>query len=103
MAAIRSAMPSMMVNFFWLQEKRFSSMFARSLSKVAKDNFPFALFAYLRVLSVKAYYFLRHLEQPGGAHAAADAHRAHHQPRPAPLAFDQRVPDHPRPRHAVGM
>ena len=43
------------------------------------------------------------LEQAGRAHAAADAHRADNEPGAAPLPFDQRVPDHARPRHAVGM
>src|SRR5690242_15521088 len=44
-----------------------------------------------------------HLEQPGGAHAAADAHRADDELRAAPPALDQRVPDHARPGHAVRM
>src|ERR1700723_3706637 len=35
---------------------------------------------------------LRHLEQPGRAHTAADAHGGHHVLDPATLAFDQRMP-----------
>src|SRR5579872_646887 len=46
---------------------------------------------------------LGNLEQAGGTHAAADAHRADDELGAAPLSFDQRVPDHPRPRHAIGM
>ena len=47
--------------------------------------------------------FSQHLEQPGRAHAAADAHCDDDLARAAPLALDQRVADHARARHAVGM
>src|SRR5882762_10113588 len=53
--------------------------------------------------ALKRSFPLRHLEQPGGAHAAADAHRADDEAGATALSLDQRVPDHPRPRHAVGM
>src|SRR5713101_1776181 len=53
--------------------------------------------------AVNRSFPLRHLEQAGGAHAAADAHRADDELGAPPLALDQCVPDHPRPRHAVGM
>ena len=43
------------------------------------------------------------LEQPGGTHAAADAHGDHHQLRAAALAFDQRMAHEPRARHAIRM
>src|SRR5215510_12561235 len=43
------------------------------------------------------------LEQPRGAHAAADAHGNHGELRAAPLAFDQRVAGEPRARHAIRM
>src|SRR3954451_9669861 len=42
-------------------------------------------------------------KQPRRPHAAADAHRHHHQLRAAALAFDERVADQARTRHAVGM
>ena len=41
--------------------------------------------------------------KPGGAHAAADAHRDDDVLDAAALAFDERVADEPRARHAVGM
>ena len=40
----------------------------------------------------------RDLEQPGRAHAAADAHRHHDVAHAAPLALDQRVADQARAR-----
>src|SRR6185295_14444158 len=43
------------------------------------------------------------LEQPRGAHAAADAHGDHHVLRAAAPALDQRVAGEARARHAVGM
>src|SRR5690606_7450417 len=46
---------------------------------------------------------LQHLEQAGGAHAAADAHRADHELGVAALALDQRVADVTRTGHALGM
>src|SRR5687767_12892253 len=50
-----------------------------------------------------AYLISGHLEKTGGAHAAADAHRHHHELRAAALALDQRVPGEARAGHAVGM
>src|SRR5689334_20320441 len=46
---------------------------------------------------------LQHLEQAGGAHAAADAHGDDGILRLAAAAFDQRVAGQARARHAVGM
>src|SRR6185369_9308389 len=46
---------------------------------------------------------LKHLEQPGSAHAATDTHGDDDVFRPAALAFDQRVAGHSRAAHAVGM
>src|SRR5215208_2028554 len=45
----------------------------------------------------------RHLEQPGGAHAAADAHRADDVLGAAALALDEGVADHAGAAHAVGV
>ena len=38
---------------------------------------------------------LNYLEQPGSAHAAADAHRAYHEFRVAPFSLDQCMTDKP--------
>src|SRR6185436_3382763 len=48
-------------------------------------------------------YGLDHLEEPGGAHAAADAHRHHYELDTAALAFDQRMPDQAAAGHTIGM
>src|SRR5262245_59372166 len=44
-----------------------------------------------------------YFEQARRAHAAADAHRHHHQLGAAALALDQRVADEARAAHAVGV
>src|SRR6202162_4217653 len=44
-----------------------------------------------------------HLEQAGGALAAADAHVDHHQPRAAAPAFDERVSRQARAADAIRM
>src|ERR1700744_3731616 len=46
---------------------------------------------------------LQHLEQPRGAHAAADAHGDDSILGLAAAAFHQRVTGQPRARHAPGM
>src|SRR6266850_2864790 len=46
---------------------------------------------------------LHDFEQPGGTHAAADAHRDDYVSCLAPAALDQRVADEARARHAVGV
>src|SRR6185312_3613193 len=46
---------------------------------------------------------VRELDQPGSAHAAADAHRHHAVFGLAPLTFEQDVAGHARARHAIGM
>src|ERR1700742_471231 len=45
----------------------------------------------------------RDFEQAGGAHAAADAHGDDDVTHLAPFALDERVPDHARAAHAVGV
>src|SRR5437868_1059691 len=45
----------------------------------------------------------KHLEEPGGAHAAADAHGYNEPTHAAPFALDQRMADHARARHPVGV
>src|SRR5215203_187245 len=44
---------------------------------------------------------MHHLEQAGGAHAAADAHGADDVFRALAAALDEGVPDHPGSRHAI--
>ena len=44
-----------------------------------------------------------HVEEPGRAHAAADAHRDDDVPDAAAPSLEQRVPDKPRAAHAVGV
>src|SRR5271166_4677738 len=46
---------------------------------------------------------LRHLEQPSRALTTANAHRYHDEFCAPSLALDQRVPGHPRARHAIRM
>src|SRR5947209_3717352 len=46
---------------------------------------------------------LQDLEEPGRAHAAADAHRDDDITNSAALTFDQRVTDHARAGHPVRM
>src|SRR5688572_20183052 len=53
------------------------------------------MFAYLAISG--------HLEKSGSAHAAADAHRHHHELRAAALALDQRMAGEARARHPVRM
>src|SRR4051812_26442707 len=48
-------------------------------------------------------FFSNHFEKTRRAHAAADAHRHHHQLRLAALAFDERMADEARAAHPVGM
>src|SRR5947208_1260111 len=52
---------------------------------------------------LKRSFPLSDLEQTGGAHPTTDAHRADHKLGTAALPLNQRMPDHPRPRHAIGM
>src|SRR5947208_1242616 len=44
-----------------------------------------------------------YFEHPGGAHAAANAHRHHHVLRTAAFALDERMAGEARAAHAVGM
>src|SRR5258708_2538727 len=46
---------------------------------------------------------LHDLEQAGGAHAGADAHRHHAVLGLAPAAFNKKVAGHAGARHTVGM
>src|SRR5437879_9550252 len=88
------------------------SLLARSASKIRAAGSFIARFARdgcLRVLCVSLASFalklslLRHLEEAGGAHAAADAHRADDELGAAPFPLDQRVADHAGARHAIGV
>src|SRR6267142_1129116 len=45
----------------------------------------------------------RHLEKAGGALAATDAHRDHHELGTAPLAFDERMSRQASTAHPIGM
>src|ERR1700728_1751128 len=46
---------------------------------------------------------LEHFKEPGRTHAAADAHGDDDKAHAPPLALDQGMADHARPRHAIGM
>ena len=45
----------------------------------------------------------QHFEEAGGAHSTANAHRDDYMSGATPLAFNERVSDQPRARHAIGM